>query len=149
MSSGSASTQNQFISNGGQLSIPISQTLISVPAATTALNVTVAQQGSTYLIPILTGACTVTLPAVALCAGCKWTFIAVGILSNAATISSTAVIQGLVINNNAGTLSGVLKTLATAVTMTANAAIGDTVSITSDGVYFYVTGQSKVAAGLS
>src|SRR4051812_19774353 len=90
-----------------------------------------------------------TLPAAL--AGLHYRFMAGGTLGNSLTITpaTTGLVNGLLITNAAGTLSGVSKAAANTVVMTGTAVLGDWVDCYSDGTAWHVSGMSKVTAGLT
>lgn len=109
-----------------------------------------------FTVPVITAAATITLPAVAACAGCTYIFKAVGTLGFACVITgATAKITGSAFNttgsaNNGATLTKLNAGAANAsVTMSATAVIGDEVIVRSDGVNYHVTGASQAASGIT
>ena len=115
-----------------------------------AVTLDAADTGKLIVIPVLAANRVITLPAAQ--AGLHYRFMAAGTLSHSATITpaTTGLINGLLITNATGTLSGVAKTGANTVVMTATAVLGDFVDCyCGDGISWHVNGMSQVTAGLS
>jgi hypothetical protein len=145
-SSGNASTQNPVFNGSGSVTAPIP--LIPVTLVTvTAYTVVPGQSGTLFLLPSV-GA-VITLPTPAAC-GPGFTAKFQMIANNATTawaITSTGNMCGLLINNAAGTLGGIIKTNANTASFTATANLGDQITVTCDGAKYSVTGYSGVTAG--
>lgn len=108
-----------------------------------------ADTGKLLVIPALSSNRVLTLPAAA--AGLHYRFMAGATLGHTFTITpaTTGLVNGLLITNATGTLSGVAKTAANTVVMTATAVLGDWVDCYSDGTAWHCNGMTQVTAGLS
>jgi len=119
------------------------------PASATPIPINVADSGKIHIIPAATAAGTISLPIPTI--GLHYKFIMSAVAGFIITIASGTVntIVGTLLNDNAGAASVVSKAGTTNFTFTATAVAGDTVEIYSDGALYYVTGLSRVTAGLA
>lgn len=118
---------------------------LSIVPVTAAKTVTAAESGSTFVLS-LAGGFTVTLPAVAL--GLRYKFI-VGVIPTTAYIitAASAVVNGGINELEVDTGDdGPYATDSTSLTFVASSlgTVGDWVEYVSDGVKWYITGQTKL-----
>lgn len=118
---------------------------LQVVTLTAAKTVTAAESGSTFILS-LAGGFTVTLPAVAL--GLRYKFIT-GVIPTTAYIitAASAVVNGGINELEVDTGDdGPYATDSTSLTFVASSlgTVGDWVEYVSDGVKWYITGQTKL-----
>lgn len=132
--------------------VQTNQTVLLLNANNT---ISAADTGKTILIPVLTVATRViTLPALA--SGLHYRFVvnvgAIAGLTRIARLTPAAggtPVNGVLINNNAGAATVVAKNGAATADFTATAVTGDYIDAYCDGVSWFLSGASSVAAGLA
>jgi hypothetical protein len=131
------------VHNFGQ--VVSAQTYDSVTFAGSSLTVTPGNSGDVIVLNATSGSA-VTLPAPA--AGFKANFV-VGLTAASHTISApSAVVYGNVLTAN--TTGGIAITTAkTNIATTAGSVIGDRISVTSDGVNYYISGFTSRYNGIA
>jgi hypothetical protein len=123
------------------------QTNQAITLPDSVYTVSAADTGKLFLVPVLAVNRVVTLPAVAV--GLHFRFLATATLTHTATITAAGLVNGVLLNNNAGATTLVAKNAANSAVMTATAVLGDHVDVYCDGVAWHVSGMSSVAAGLA
>ena len=118
---------------------------LQVVTLVTTKTVTAAESGSTFILS-LAGGFTVTLPAVAL--GLRYKFIT-GVIPTTAYIitAASAVVNGGINELEVDTSDdGPVASDSTSLTLVASSlgTVGDWVEYVSDGVKWYITGQTKL-----
>ena len=140
--SDSASTQNQYASVSG---LPQQATRTPNVLLTTAVAYTVssAQSGSLFQLPSV-GA-TITLPSPANSKGCTYTFRMIANNGTTAwTIASTAGnVYGSAVQGATALTPYPLAAGSTNCIFGTGCLVGDTIILSSDGTYYYVTGYSR------
>lgn len=146
----SGSTQNLFFAQGAGTVLPPYESF-TTPMIYQSFTALPATSGCTYLMGCTGAARIVTLPPVATAGGCKWNFMCgqTGAGQTWTITPATSVLYGTLSQGATTTPTIILKSAGATAVMTGTRGIGDNVTITSDAVNYYISGNGGSAASFS